>query len=142
MVSHKAVEVIQFATNLLDAHSDIWKLAQDNQLGTQLRGVMAQGRLSGKYFNQSPAFRSDDNRSEWCKDEDYTRFAILAECLPEGMTMGQAAIRWILDHPGAHTICMGAKNIEDYRTAIAASEMPALGTATRATLELTAETVI
>ena len=103
---------------------------------------MAQGRLSGKYFNQPPAFRTDDNRSSWCADEDYARFAVLADCLPEGMTMAQAAIRWILDHPGAHTICMGAKNIEDYRTAITAADMSPLDTATRAALELSVESVI
>ncbi|MCF7816855.1 MAG: aldo/keto reductase, partial [Kiritimatiellales bacterium] len=110
LVEHEAVDVVQFHTNLLDEHSRVWKLCRDNNLGTQLRGVMAQGRLSGKYFNCKPEFRSDDNRSNWCKDEDYSRFAVLAACLPEGMTMAQASIRWILDRPGAHTICMGAKN--------------------------------
>ncbi|MDF7798109.1 aldo/keto reductase [Pontiellaceae bacterium B1224] len=121
------VEVVQFPTSLLDPASNLWKLAQEHNLGTQLRGVMAQGRLSGKYFaNKKPAFRADDNRSNWCADEDYARFAVLAKCLPEGMTMAQAAIRWTLDQPGAHTICMGAKNIADYRAAIAAAEMPPL----------------
>jgi len=142
MVEHQAVEVIQFATNLLDEHPDIWKLARKNNLGTQLRGVMAQGRLSGKYFKRTPEFRSDDNRSDWCANEDYTRFAALGACLPAGMTMGQAAIRWILDHSGANTICMGAKNMADYRSAIAAAQMPPLGTATRAVLERSAESLI
>jgi aryl-alcohol dehydrogenase-like predicted oxidoreductase len=135
MVAANTIEVVQFATNLLDEHSRVWKLCQDNNLGTQLRGVMAQGRLSGKYFKQTPEFRPDDNRSNWCKDEDYSRFAVLAECLPEGMTMAQAAIRWILDHPGAHTICMGAKNIYDYRSALAAAGMPPLDEEVRACLE-------
>jgi aryl-alcohol dehydrogenase-like predicted oxidoreductase len=135
MVAQDAAEVVQFATNLLDEYSKVWKICQENNLGTQLRGVMAQGRLSGKYFGQLPEFRADDNRSNWCKDEDYSRFAVLAQALPEGMTMAQAAIRWILDHPGAHTICMGAKNMADYRAAIAATEMPPLSKDVRASLE-------
>jgi aryl-alcohol dehydrogenase-like predicted oxidoreductase len=135
MVSANTVEVLQFATNLLDEQPNVWKLAQDNKLGTQLRGVMAQGRLSGKYFERVPEFRADDNRSNWCADEDYSRFAVLADGLPEGMSMAQAAIRWILDHPAAHTICMGAKNIDDYRSAIAAAEMPPLGERVRSCLE-------
>lgn len=135
MVAAHAVEVVQFATNLLDEEAEVWALCRDNNLGTQLRGVMAQGRLSGKYFDRTPEFRSDDNRSNWCKDEDYSRFAVLAEGLPAGMTMAQAAIRWILDRPGAHTICMGAKNIEDYRSAIAAAEMPPLTEEVRKSLE-------
>ncbi|MDF7825855.1 aldo/keto reductase [Pontiellaceae bacterium B12227] len=127
MIGTGNVEVVQFPTSLLEPASNGWKLAQDHGLGTQLRGVMAQGRLSGKYFTKKPEFRGDDNRSNWCADEDYSRFSVLADALPEGMTMGQAAIRWVLDQPGAHTICMGAKNIEDYRSAIAAAEMAALG---------------
>ena len=129
------VEVIQFATNLLEGFSKVWNLCLENKIGTQLRGVMAQGRLSGKYFSRKPRFRFDDNRSQWCKGEDYSRFAVLAEVLPEGRAMAQAAIRWILDHPGAHPICMGAKNIEDYRSAISAAEMPPLEEAVRVGLE-------
>lgn len=135
MVGRDSVDIVQFSTNLLDEHSTIWKLARENNLGTQLRGVMAQGRLSGKYFDRRPEFQSDDNRSRWCADEDYSRFAVLAKALPEGMTMAQAAIRWILDHPGAHTICMGAKNIDDYRSAIVAAGMPPLPDAVCAELE-------
>jgi aryl-alcohol dehydrogenase-like predicted oxidoreductase len=134
MIDTGSVEVVQFPTSLLDPASNLWKLAQENNLGTQLRGVMAQGRLSGKYFDANPEFRADDNRSNWCADEDYARFAVLAECLPEGMTMAQAAIRWVLDQNGADTICMGAKTMEDYRLAIAAAEMPALGDDVRAEL--------
>jgi aryl-alcohol dehydrogenase-like predicted oxidoreductase len=138
MVDHSTVDVVQFATNLLDEHSKIWKLARDNHLGTQLRGVMAQGRLSGKYFNQAPTFRDDDNRSCWCKNDDYTRFAVLAECLPKEITIAQAGIRWILDHPDAHTICMGAKNLADYHAAIDAARMPPLDDNVRNCLKRTA----
>ena len=135
MVEVEMVEVIQFQTNLLERVPEVWSLCRKNKIGTQLRGVMAQGRLSGKYFNQTPVFRPDDNRSLWCKDEDYSRFAVLADVLPEGMTMAQAAIRWVLDRSGAHTICMGAKNIEDYRSAIAAAEGAALDEVITAELE-------
>jgi aryl-alcohol dehydrogenase-like predicted oxidoreductase len=142
MIESHTVEIVQFATNLLNECPAIWKLVQKSNLGTQLRGVMAQGRLSGKYFNAKPSFRSDDNRSDWCRDEDYSRFAVLADGLPEGMTMAQAAIRWALDHPGAHTICMGAKNTDDYRAAITAAEMPALDEGVRACLERTAAELV
>ena len=55
MVAIDAVEVVQFSTNLLEPASNGWKLAQKNGLGMQLRGVMAQGRLSGKYFKKEAA---------------------------------------------------------------------------------------
>ena len=40
--------------------------------------------------------------------------------------MAQAVIRWTLDHPGCHTICLGAKNLGDYLTALGAVEIPPL----------------
>ncbi len=135
MAAAGCVEVAQFPASLLEPSDEGWRIAREYHLGTQLRGVMAQGRLSGKYFRQNPEFRADDNRSDWCGGEDYTRFSRLAEALPEGMTMAQAAVRWVLDHPGAHTICMGAKNIEDYRAAAAAAGGPALSRETAAELE-------
>jgi len=135
LIKANCIDVVQFPTNILEPASELWKLAQENNLGTQLRGVMAQGRLSGKYFEKKPEFKADDNRSNWCADEDYSRFAVLAEALPEGMTMAQATIRWILDQPGANTICMGAKNIEDYRSAITTTEMPSLDAVVCAQLE-------
>jgi len=135
MIESHTVEIIQFATSLLDENTAICRLAQTSNLGTQLRGVMAQGRLSGKYFTTKPVFRPDDNRSDWCRGEDYSRFAVLAEGLPDGMTMAQAAIRWVLDHSGAHTICMGAKNMDDYRAAIAAAEMSPLAPMVQQRLE-------
>ena len=126
MIDQKAVEVVQFASSLLDESSEVWKIAQENNLGTQVRGVMAQGRLSGKYFKKNTVWRDDDNRSNWFKDVDYTPYAVLADCVPEGFTMAQTAIRWALDHSGCNTICMGAKNIEDYRSAVAAVDLPPL----------------
>ena len=135
MVEQGAVEVLQFPSSLLNERPGFWSVAQRHTLGTQVRGVMAQGRLSGKYFRRQPRFRPDDNRAEGCEDVDFGRYAALAEHLPEGITMGQAAIRWTLDHSGCHTICMGAKNIDDYRAALAAAEMPPLDEGVREALE-------
>lgn len=135
MVGHGALEVLQFPSNLLDERSEFWRIAREHDLGTQVRGVMAQGRLSGKYFHRPPRFRPDDTRAEGCRDVDFARYASLAEHLPEGITMAQAAIRWTLDHPGCHTICLGAKNIDDYRAALAATELPPLADAVREGLE-------
>jgi aryl-alcohol dehydrogenase-like predicted oxidoreductase len=138
MVEQGAVEVLQFPSSLLNERPEFWRIARDHDLGTQVRGVMAQGRLSGKYFDRQPRFRPDDNRSEGCRDVDFTRYAVLAEHLPEGITMAQAAIRWTLDHPGCHTICVGAKNIDDYRAALTATELPPLEEDLRRELERSA----
>lgn len=138
LVDHDAVEVLQLPSNLLDPREDLWAIARAHDLGVQVRGVMAQGRLSGKYFDRQPRFPADDARSIWLRDTEFTRYGVLAECLPEGITMAQAAIRWTLDHPGCHTICLGAKSIEDYLGALAAAGMPPLDESVRSELERTA----
>lgn len=138
MVEQDAIEVLQFPSSLLNERPDFWRIAQRHDLGTQVRGVMAQGRLSGKYFSRQPRFRPDDNRAEGCRDTDFKRYASLAECLPSGITMAQAAIRWTLDHSGCDTICMGAKSIDDYKAALAAAGAPPLEEAVKRELERSA----
>lgn len=123
---HSMLDALQYHTNILEPKSDIYEFVSKHNIGTQVRGVMAQGRLSGKYFHQTPTWRTDDNRSNWFKDEDYTRYAIFENAVPNGMIMAQVAIRWILDQPAHHTICMGAKNLVDYEIAIEATQMTPL----------------
>ena len=88
---------------------------------------MAQGRLSGKYFRRQPVWQEHDNRTHNTRGDDYRRYAVLEAFLPEGCTMAQAAIRSILDDPDNHSICMGAKNLEDYEAAMEACDLPPLG---------------
>jgi aryl-alcohol dehydrogenase-like predicted oxidoreductase len=128
---HQMLDVLQYPTSLLVPRPEIDAFISTHGIGTQIRGVMAQGRLSGKYFHHTPTWRSDDNRSNGPRDEDYTRYAAFENALPEGMTMAQVAIRWILDKPAHHTICMGAKNLADYEAAIEAVNRPPLSDETR-----------
>ncbi|MHC5156107.1 MAG: aldo/keto reductase [Planctomycetota bacterium] len=129
------LDVLQHPMSLLDPRQDVDAFVGEHNIGTQVRGIMAQGRLSGKYFQRRPTWRTDDNRSQWFKDEDYTRYRAFENALPEGMTMAQAAIRWVLDKPIHHTICMGAKNLADYETAIEAVNMPPLSDETNLKLD-------
>ena len=120
------LDVLQFPISLLNPQPEISKFVKQHNIGTQLRGIMAQGRLSGKYLSKTPTWSSDDNRSQHLAEEDLTRFATLTECLPEGYTLAQAALRWALDQPEHHTICLGAKNLPDYQSAIEALTLPDL----------------
>lgn len=131
MIKLDMIDVLQYDASLLNPHAPIRELCRTHKIGTQLRGVMAQGRLSGKYFEQTPKWADDDSRSNWFAEMDFRRYAPLGDCVPEGYTMTEAAIRWVLDQPGNHTICMGAKNMDDYRTAIRAAGLPPLPEASR-----------
>jgi aryl-alcohol dehydrogenase-like predicted oxidoreductase len=126
---------LQYPTNILEPRTDIDNFVSRHKIGTQIRGVMGQGRLSGKYFHRTVEWQGDDMRSNKFRDTDYTQYAIFEKAVPEGMTMAQAAIRWTLDNPAHHTICMGAKNLADYETAIEAAQMPPLKKETTLKLE-------
>lgn len=130
MIERDMIDVLQFPTSIIQDRPDLREMAAANHLGTQVRGVMAQGRLSGKYFHRNPQWRNDDNRSDRFNHIDYTRYSLFDKVIPEGYTMAQLAIRWILDHPAYHTICMGAKNIKDYRSALSALDLPPLSETT------------
>jgi aryl-alcohol dehydrogenase-like predicted oxidoreductase len=121
------LDVLQFPSNLLEPATELSDFAAQHGIGTQVRGVLSQGKLSGKYFGGHPHFDKDDNRSTQLADEDLSRYAPLADDLPEGYTMAQAAVRWILDQPAHDSICLGAKNLADYENALAALELPPLG---------------
>lgn len=118
MQQQDMLQVLQFHANLLEDPVELRAFIRQHGIGAQVRGVMAQGRLSGKYFQHPPPARQDDHRSHRFQADDYTRFAALADCLPEGWTMAQAALRWALDNPGTHTVCLGAKCLRDYESAL------------------------
>ena len=125
------LDVLQFPSNLLTPADELSAFCQKHQIGTQVRGVLAQGRLSGKYFQQQPTWNPNDNRSEHLAGKDLSRYASLAEILPPGYTMSQAALRWILDQPAHHSVCLGAKNLADYETALQALDLPAIDLGTQ-----------
>jgi aryl-alcohol dehydrogenase-like predicted oxidoreductase len=129
------LDVLQYPSNMLKDDTAIHTLVSQHNVGTQVRGVMAQGRLSGKYFHHQPAWDANDNRSNKFKGEDYRRYAELEKVIPEGYTMAQVAIRWILDNPCNHSICLGAKNLDDYKSALEAVDMPPIGPEDRAKLQ-------
>jgi aryl-alcohol dehydrogenase-like predicted oxidoreductase len=131
MLELDMLDVLQYHSNLLEKAEAIRALASQHNVGTQVRGVMAQGRLSGKYFHQRPIWQENDNRSHRSHAEDYGRYAIFEEIIPDGYTMAQVALRSVLDDPCNHSVCLGAKSLAEYKLAIAALDMPPLSTEDR-----------
>jgi aryl-alcohol dehydrogenase-like predicted oxidoreductase len=133
------LDVLQFPVSMLDPQPGISAFVEKHGTGTQLRGIMAQGRLTGKYFSKKPTWHADDNRTLHIADEDLSQYERLQAQLPEGMTLAQAAIQWALKNPAHHSICLGAKNLPDYEAAIAALEMEPLSSDTFSKLETIAQ---
>lgn len=124
---HGLLHGAQIPHNLLNPAQDTLSAAHAAGAGVQVRGVMAGGRLSGRYFTQPPTLHADDHRRK--HDADYTRYAALETALPAGHTAAQTAVRWALADPRCHTVCLGAKSLDDYQTIIDGLNRPALAPA-------------
>ncbi|GLU48342.1 aldo/keto reductase [Nocardiopsis ansamitocini] len=105
-------------------------------VGVIARVPLASGLLSGKYTAQT-SFGEDDHRNfnrsgaafdvgETFSGVDYETGLAAVErirpLVPEGMTMAQFALRWILDQQGVSTVIPGARNAEQARANAAAAD--------------------
>ncbi len=109
-------------------------------VGVIARVPLASGLLSGKY-DERTTFAADDHRSynrhgeafdvgETFSGVDYaTGLEVvrrLRPLVPEGWTMSQFALRWILDQAGVTVVIPGARNPEQARGNAAAADLPPL----------------
>jgi aryl-alcohol dehydrogenase-like predicted oxidoreductase len=113
-------------------------------VGVLARVPLASGLLTGK-MTRATAFAADDHRQynrhgesfdvgETFAGVDYETGLDVAEAMrelvPEGATMAQLALRWILMHEGVTTTIPGAKSPEQARSNAAAADLAPLPAAT------------
>jgi len=117
-------------------------------VGVIARVPLASGLLTGK-FERATRFAPDDHRAynrhgesfdvgETFAGVDFETGLAAVETLrplvPDGATMAQLALRWILDFDAVSTVIPGAKTAEQARANAAASDLPALSQATTAAI--------
>lgn len=113
-----------------------------------VRLPLASGLLGGK-MNANTQFAADDHRSF---NRDGAAFNVgetfsglpfekglevietLRPMVPEGMTMADFSLRWILDHDAVSVIIPGARNPDQVTRNLRATELPELGEAIHAKL--------
>jgi aryl-alcohol dehydrogenase-like predicted oxidoreductase len=134
LAERNAVQVVQFAQSMLSHQPELIELVAERNLGVVVRGAFAGGKLSGKYFDAPPEFGPDDGRRNWIKPDDFAKCRPFRELVPEGWTMPQFALRYLLDFPTTHVIIMGAKRTGEYDDAVRAVDLPRLDPDTRATV--------
>jgi aryl-alcohol dehydrogenase-like predicted oxidoreductase len=113
-------------------------------VGVIVRVPLASGLLAGKYTAQT-TFGADDHRQYNRHGEAFDvgeTFAgvpfevgleaveALRPLVPEGVTMAQFALRWILMHEAVSTVIPGARSPEQARANAASAALPALDAAT------------
>ncbi|HEX6335871.1 MAG TPA: aldo/keto reductase [Jiangellaceae bacterium] len=119
---------------------EVLPAAQDAGVGIIARVPLASGLLSGRY-DESTTFPEDDHRNfnrfgasfdvgETFAGVPYevgvTAARELVALVPDGATMAQFALRWIIDQPGVTTVIPGARNADQARANAAAADLAPL----------------
>lgn len=125
---------------------EVLPAARKAGVGIIARVPLASGLLSGR-FSADTAFGEDDHRNfnregqafdrgETFSGIDYATGLEAVERLrplvPEGLTMAQFALRWILDQEGVSVVIPGARNADQARGNASAAELAPLGPEVRA----------
>jgi len=132
---------LQIIFNLFRQHvaDEVFAKAKERGVAIIVRVPLASGLLTGK-FNEQTKFAEKDHRSynangeAFNAGETFSGIAFkegvklsqeIASLLPDER-MAQWSLRWILDHPEVTTVIPGATKIEQVKSNVAASELPAL----------------
>jgi aryl-alcohol dehydrogenase-like predicted oxidoreductase len=142
IVDHPGLASLQIIFNLFrqNAIMDLFPAAIANNVGIIVRLPLASGVLSGNMLPDQ-VFDPSDHRSynrhgeafsqgETFSGIPYSRALKLVEemrpWVPEGMSMAQMAMRWILDQPAVSTVIAGATRPRQARENAATSDLPPL----------------
>lgn len=141
-LKHDDVASLQIIFNIFrqKAIKSIFDEASKKDTAIIVRLPLASGLLSGK-MTKATQFDQGDHRNF---NRDGQAFNVgetfaglpfekgveladkLKELVPEGMTMAQMSLRWILDFPAVSAVIPGASNAEQVESNVSASEMPPL----------------
>jgi aryl-alcohol dehydrogenase-like predicted oxidoreductase len=141
-LAYPGVKTVQIIFNIFRQKpiQEFFPLAEERNIGILARVPLASGLLSGK-MSADREFSSDDhrnfNREGQAFDRGETFSGVnfetglraadeLKELVPEGYTLAQLALRWILMHPAVSCAIPGAKRPEQVEDNLAAAGMPAL----------------
>lgn len=138
-LKHEDVASLQIIFNIFrqKAISELFDSAVKNNTAIIVRLPLASGLLSGK-MTKSTKFGESDHRNF---NRDGKAFNVgetfaglpfekgveladkLKELVPEGTTMAQMALRWILDSPAVTTVIPGASSVSQVESNVSASDL-------------------
>jgi aryl-alcohol dehydrogenase-like predicted oxidoreductase len=141
-ITYPNVQSVQIIFNMfrLKPAAEFFAAAQERKVGIIARVPLASGMLTGKLRPNSQFAASDHrnfNRHGESFDQGETFSGVdydtglqaveeLRQLVPQGLTMSQFALRWILMFPQVTTVIAGAKNPAQAEDNSGASSQPAL----------------
>jgi aryl-alcohol dehydrogenase-like predicted oxidoreductase len=141
-LGYPGVKTVQIIFNIFRQKpaEEFFPLAEERNVGVIVRVPLASGLLSGK-MTAGREFPPDDHRNFNREGEAFDRGETfsgvpfekgleaakeLKELVPEGYTLAQLALRWILMHPAVSCAIPGARRTDQVEDNSAAAEMPPL----------------
>src|SRR5918995_1580892 len=141
-LAYPNVRTVQIIFNIFRQKpaEEFFPLAEESNIGILARVPLASGLLSGK-MSAERTFAEDDHRSFNREGKAFDRGETfsgvdfetgleaaeeLKELVPEGQTLAQLALRWLLMHPAVSCAIPGGKNPSQVEDNVAAAEMPPL----------------
>lgn len=145
-IEYPNVKTVQIIFNMFRLRPSelFFRQAKRRNIGVLTRVPLASGLLTGKFSRES-TFEEDDHRKfnrqgeafdrgETFSGVDYERglqaVEAIRELVPEGATMAQFALRWILMFDAVTCAIPGAKNPQQASDNVAAADLPPLSHAT------------
>lgn len=129
------LHVLQIGYNLLERSADeLLDWCKKEQIGTLIRVPLAKGMLTGKYSGATPATldKTDIRYERFQRPEavdGLQKLPQLSFLANPQRTMTQAALRFVLDHPGVSCVIAGAKSRQQVEENAAAAALPPLSAA-------------
>lgn len=141
------LHVLQIGFNMLEREADaLLHWARTAGIGTLIRVPLAKGMLTGKYSGpQAVAMPPGDHRYERFQRavtvDGLQKLPQLEFLRTPTRSLVQAALRFVLDHPGVSSVIAGAKTRQQLEENAAASALPPLTAAECAQALAIADTV-
>jgi aryl-alcohol dehydrogenase-like predicted oxidoreductase len=126
------LHVLQIGYNLLERQAaELLHWARAEHIGTLIRVPLAKGMLTGKYSGpQAIAMPPGDHRYERFHRpgtvDGLQKLSQLAFLQTAQRSMVQAAMRFVLDHPGVSSVIAGAKTQQQIAENVGASALAPL----------------
>ncbi len=150
-IEYPGVQSVQIIFNIVRQRpADLFFAeAQKHQVGILARLPLSSGLLTGA-INRTRQFAPDDHRAfnrhgeSFDKGETFSGLDFdlqlslvdtIKPLVPQGMTLAQMALRWILDHPAVTTVIPGGKRPTQIEENAHASDLPSLSPEIHAQLD-------
>lgn len=126
------IDSVQVIYNLFEQEpaAELLDVAEQHGVGVIVRVAFDEGVLTGK-FTAATEFPTDDFRSSYFAGDRMGRAVQRAEAIREdisstGLTMAQAALKFVLAHPAVTTVIPGIRNPAQAEANCGASDLPDL----------------